>query len=239
MVAALAALGAPATQAVRKLYDESSGDAFWRTRLVEALGRSGDTSLGPWLARILGADPLSVSRVEAAFAMGRLGLHGEVAGLKALAASADPERDRPVLLAVGYALARLGDPAGKPLITQHLVIPEDGSLRWDRIRPGIVAAGELRMGELRPRLEAAAAKADPFVRREAIRALAKLRDRAAIPALIDRLEDPLPGVRGEALAALRSLTGFRYKETAEQWRRWWNQDTEHSPATGESGIRPP
>ncbi|MCB9913784.1 MAG: VWA domain-containing protein [Planctomycetes bacterium] len=65
-----------------------------------------------------------------------------------------------------------------------------------------------------------------FVRSRAYAAAARLRLKAAIPRLIDRLEAEQGRLRGDANDALRSLTGQNYRNNATLWRRWWGENGE-------------
>lgn len=220
MVGTLIALGPNAAAAVEDAYQTSKGDGHWRFRLLEVVGRLRQKRSGPFLLGVLRTDRYPKARAEAALALARVGDRKNLPALQTIAAGLTAEAFRPALLATGYAMAALGDKAGRALIEKHLVVPEGEYRRWDKLRPGVFAAGQLRMKGLRPRLEAIMKRADPFVRREAARALGAMRDRGALPALVQVLKDPVPGVRNEALRSLKALTGFRHKSTHEQWSRW-------------------
>ena len=241
MVGTLVALGAEAATALADAYRLSTGDKFWRFRLIEAVGRIGAPESGEFLEYVLRHDDHAIARAEAALALGRGRYTSSLAALRSVAARS-PLPETEVLLAVGYAMTRLGgDDAGRALIEAHLKAPapvepvagERQAVRWDRLRPGLFAAGELRLRVALPVLARAALEADPFTRREAIVALPKLRDRAAIPSLIDALADPVPSLRDEALAGLRSLTGFRNRTRQDDWRSWWQSQDKgtNSPAS--------
>lgn len=59
----------------------------------------------------------------------------------------------------------------------------------------------------------------------ACRALANIRDRSSIPALIDYLEKWKSGrMKYEATAALRSITGQTFNPDAATWRGWWERE---------------
>jgi len=59
------------------------------------------------------------------------------------------------------------------------------------------------------------------VRSRAAGALATLRSKEAIPALIDRMEAEEGRVKTDARHALESLTTQRFGSNAATWRRWW------------------
>jgi HEAT repeat protein len=246
MVGTLVALGPSAAPAIADAYRLSAGDKFWRFRLIEALGRIGAPESGPFLEGVLLHDDLAIARAEAALALGRGRYATSLAALRSVAARS-PLPETEVLLAVAYAMTRLGDDAaGRALIEVHLVAPspvepvpgERQAVRWDRLRPGVFAAGELRLKKALPVLVRAAREADPFTRREAILALPKLRDRSAIPTLIDALGDTVPSLRDEALAGLRSLTGFRNRVRQDDWRAWWEAE-QKGAASPESPTEAP
>ena len=231
MVASLVALGRDAAPAVQRAFRQSAGDAYWRLMMLNTLGRLNHPDSGAFLAEVLTADAAKEAvRIQAALALGKLKSRAHHELLTGLSHSLSPVNDLPVLLAVAYALALLGDTAGVALIERHLVVPEGKVLRWDRFRPGITAVGKLRLAGLRARVEAFSRRADPFVRRECAQALGDLRMRESIPALIELLRDQVPGVREAAQRALESITGFKHKTGADQWDRWWK-----SESAGQSG----
>jgi hypothetical protein len=63
-----------------------------------------------------------------------------------------------------------------------------------------------------------------MVRSRTASALARLRSRAAIPALIARFEAEQGRVRTDLAAALTSLTGKRFGVSAATWARWWREE---------------
>ncbi len=228
MVGTLISLGPGAAAAVEDAYKSSKGDGHWRFRLLEVLGRLRNRASGRFLLDVLERDKYPKARAEAALALARLGDRAHLTALKAAAANLNDPAWQPSLLATAYALASLGDENGRTLIEKHLIVPDGEYRRWDKLRPGVYAAGQLRMKKLRERLEAILVRADPFVRREAAKALGAMRDRAAIPALVEGLKDRVPGVRKEALQSLKTLTGFRHKESYEQWTRWLAREAQQS-----------
>lgn len=228
MVQRLTTLGPAAVPAVRRAYSESNGDAFWRMSLLDTLGRMGGKGTAVWLLRLANTDPKRPMRARAALALARLAPTALKVDVKRALAGLDPKADRAVILALAYALAAAGDDHGRALIREHLTVPE-AAQRWDMYRPGIRAAGQLRMVDMVDRLAQFSERADPFVRREAVAAMSAIRDRSAIPALIARLKDPIPGVREEAEAALRALTGLRHRTGHAAWSRWWARENAPAP----------
>ncbi len=69
------------------------------------------------------------------------------------------------------------------------------------------------------------------LRSSVVRALAKLRSRAAVPAMIDQLEIEEGRVRTDIGEALKSLTGRNFRSNVDQWRKWYddNKDTFEVP----------
>ena len=61
------------------------------------------------------------------------------------------------------------------------------------------------------------------VRACAANALARMRSRAAIPALIERLESAEGRLATDLRGALRSLTGKDFRSNAKLWRQWWSE----------------
>ena len=228
MIGVLAALGPGAAPHIRALFQKTEltplKTRYARIKLIEAIGLSGDKGSAAFLMDVLTNNSLSPLRVEAAHALGQLRLRGLRKSLKELVGKLDPEHRRAEILAIGYTLARFGDPDGRKLLDIHFVVPKTDIMRWDIVKPAIRAAGALRLKNLRSRVEDAAKRGDPYTRFEAVRALGLIRDRGAIPVLIGSLRDKRPGVRSEALKSLRSLTGYRHKYTYEQWHRWWTKE---------------
>jgi len=76
--------------------------------------------------------------------------------------------------------------------------------RWYVVRNVVVILGRSGRPEIARRLRDALAHREPRVRREALRALFALQGEAAVPTLIDGLDDPDVSVRRHALFLLRS-----------------------------------
>lgn len=72
-------------------------------------------------------------------------------------------------------------------------------------------------------------------RAAAIRSLARIRDRASIERLMERLEKEDGRLRWDIAVALAALTGKMLGYTAEPWREWWdrNAETFEFPASAE------
>lgn len=67
---------------------------------------------------------------------------------------------------------------------------------------------------------------DTFVRLRSVSALLKIKSRAAIPELIDRLDDKSPMVRERAHEALRTITGTDKGKDREPWARAFGRQAE-------------
>ncbi|MCA8978969.1 MAG: VWA domain-containing protein [Planctomycetes bacterium] len=65
-----------------------------------------------------------------------------------------------------------------------------------------------------------------YVKRSTALALAKLRVRDAIPALIDGIEREPGRTKTDYQEALTSLTGQNYRSNVPLWRRWWEENKE-------------
>ena len=227
MVNTLVSMGADAAPAIAKVYGRTRGDDHWRLRLLESLGRMRHAQIPPFLLQVARSDNLQPMRVQALISLGKQGDPQLMTAIRGLKSRFHPEKHRAELLAIGFAIAALGDrKEGVDLIRKHFVVPAVPLQyrRWDLLRPGVYAIGQLRVGEFRLQLEDISERADPFVRREAVEALAALRDRQAIPAIVARLNDEVPGIRKAAVRSLQTLTGLYNKKVPQQWRRWWKDE---------------
>lgn len=65
-----------------------------------------------------------------------------------------------------------------------------------------------------------------YVKRSTALALAKLRVRDAIPALIEGMEREVGRTKTDYQEALTSLTGQNYRSNVPLWRRWWEENKE-------------
>ena len=229
LVNALVSMGADAAPAIQSVFGKTRGDDHWRLRLLEALGRMRHPEIPGFLKRVAKSATLQPMRVQALLSLARQGDKDLRKDIESLKSQFHPEKHRAELLAIGFAVAALGDKeTGKKLIRKHFIVPPVPTQyrRWDLLRPGVYAIGQLRMNEYLPQLEDISERADPFVRREAVRALSALRNKKSIPALVKRLDDEVPGVRMAAVRALQTLTGLYNNKAPNQWRRWWRREQE-------------
>jgi HEAT repeat protein len=63
------------------------------------------------------------------------------------------------------------------------------------------------------------------VRRQAILAVGRLRERAAIPRLLEYLEDDDKGLAGNAHYALKRISGYSFPSSPERWKEWWKRES--------------
>jgi HEAT repeat protein len=73
---------------------------------------------------------------------------------------------------------------------------------------------------LRDQLRACLMREEPGVQRAALRALGELEDAESVPRWIELLERADRGVQGDALWALRRLSGLELTADPADWRRW-------------------
>lgn len=78
--------------------------------------------------------------------------------------------------------------------------------------------------EAREALEGLLADEDRLVRIEAVRRLVTMRDKAAVPALIARLDVESGRVRDDVADGLRLLTGLDHGTSGARWSRWWDNE---------------
>lgn len=105
------------------------------------------------------------------------------------------------------AAARLGDAAARKSALRHLT----GRL------------GDPRVIELRRAFEKKAHDKDPKVATTALQALAQLRDKDAVPAIIGLLDVDDGAVAAAAQAALVTLTCEDLGRKAKRWLDWWGE----------------
>jgi hypothetical protein len=103
------------------------------------------------------------------------------------------------------AAARLGDPRVRKSALRHLAR----------------RLGDPRTVELRRGFEKKANAKDPVVAVAALQALADLRDKNGMPAVLELLESSDPAIAEAAHAALLTLTAEDLGRKSKRWAEWW------------------
>lgn len=203
-------------------------DGYWLEMLLDLLGQLDDARPIPLLSE-LAADTHWGVRVAAIRALGRLGRHVDAATAdrlrQALAPDGPAKTDTAWLAALHFALARIDAPhQAEHQKALAALIPHDRAAIEAMPHPmldvAISLCGEARLPETAPGIRWAALSANRFVAVTAAQTLAVFRDTGAVPYLLTRLEDPQPGIRRAALAALQEITGNRDETRPEAWREW-------------------
>ncbi|HUU42529.1 MAG TPA: HEAT repeat domain-containing protein [Planctomycetota bacterium] len=115
-------------------------------------------------------------------------------------------------------MSRIDDPAVSRVLVHTLRDRED-SLR----AAAAGALGTLKARDAVDDLTRLVDASDDAVRRAALRALGEIGDASCVGQLIDRLDDAEAGRRRDIVLALRQITGERFGDNPEQWRRWYAQ----------------
>ena len=115
-------------------------------------------------------------------------------------------------------MSRVRDPqASRTLI--HMLRNRENSLR-------VAAAdtlGKLKEQDAVDDLIGLTKSSNDTLRRAALRALGTIGDDDCVPRLIDRMEEVTAKERRDILVALRQITGERFGDNPDQWRRWWDK----------------
>ncbi len=216
-------LAVPALVAI--VTEHRRADGYWLEMLIDLLGQLDDARPLPLLGE-LAMDPRWGIRVAAIRAIGRLARHVGPALAERLAQSlAAAEADTAWQAALHFALARI-DPTHRELHHKALaaLIPRERAAVEAIPNPmldvTISLCGEARLPETAIGIRFAALSTNRFVSVTAAQTLAVFRDTGAIPYLLTRLEDPNPGIRRAALAALQEITGNRDETRPDAWRTW-------------------
>ena len=187
------------------------------------------------------AELLAIGDGAAAFACAELlGALGEGALESVAGLLARPEaraRERAALVLADLPHAGPGEERVRAALARLASADPEWNVRAAAVRA--VAARGARDPEVGPALAillAALRDADPSVAREAASGLARLGDRAAVPALINRLErcerEADLGARDACLGALEVLTGTRGPRRPAEWRVWWREHGTRSAPRG-------
>jgi HEAT repeat protein len=237
------ALGAVGGEAVPRLIDVlSDEDPRIRYAAAEALGPTRDPRAVGALLKVM-SDPDPYVRCYAAQALARIGDPRAVRAVLALLKDANQEVRQAARSAMAFiegptdlqALAEaLGDKnaamreaavmgldqagnEGVPLLVNALK-DEAESIR-ERTAQALLRIGDPRaVGPLVARLK----EEHQAVKLAAIKSLVRIGRPEAVPSLIDTLLDTDRPVWGDALMALRTLTGQGFGGDPAEWRHWWN-----------------
>ena len=174
------------------------------------------------LKRFFGKRHPGVERALAVRALGRIGGPGIHAML--LDKLTDETDDR-VLAAGEWAFRRAPASLAEPILSRVM-----------RAREPVSRAVLLRMlgalpgKEARRRIRLRASMGDHWCpRAAAVHALARDRDRAAFPPLIELLDASDPALVTAAVETLSRLTGRRYGRDVIEWKTWWNTVGKEAP----------
>jgi HEAT repeat protein len=180
-----------------------------RIRAATALGGLRDVRALPLLPAALADEDLGH---RAAAALASLGPAGTEALLSAIT-----HMDSRVRQHAAFGLGEIGrnDPRAIPPLTRAL---EDKDF-------DVIAQAHYALLDIgRPAAPAVLAlldKPDPDVRGRAVRLLGEMRERSAVPRLIDLLAGPDSGLRKSAMLALLDISGQPLGYQPERWRKWW------------------
>ena len=105
----------------------------------------------------------------------------------------------------------------------------------------ITALADTRAVEAVELFVSSLARSDWRERAAAIRGLTRVRSKSSIGPLIERLDLEEGRLKGDALEALRALTGRTFVGNPERWREWWSasKDRFRLPDTVAVGAAPP
>ena len=142
--------------------------------------------------------------------------------LAAVLRSADPAAARPLLDALGSTR----DPRALGYLSE--IARTNPKLKWQAA--GLVPrCGSSLNAELDKQflewVRVELQSAPPSYARTLLACVNALDDGTWVPNLIDRLEDENSGIREEALAGLRSISGVAYPMDPKPWRAWYETET--------------
>jgi HEAT repeat protein/regulator of sirC expression with transglutaminase-like and TPR domain len=214
---ALLALGATARDPLREMLLDKNTAPGLRAMALRMLREhhADDPELPSQVAGLLDA-PDRLLKIEAIKTLGSLDEPTFNRRLSPLLTDADPE----IRLWSACTLAQRGDDdATEPLI--QFLDADQTEFRWLAARGLSYLKDEKSLPALARHL------ADPawIVRVHAVRALRAFPLRAGFfPSLLERLEDPQPEVRREAVRTLESWTGQSLGADRKRWENWWERN---------------
>jgi hypothetical protein len=215
----LVALGEAAVAPVQEALAHSPLHEPAALVFVEVLGRIGSRAL-PAQKELLRVARQKVGFVgpTAIVALGRIGSTEARSEIEALRTAAIAEGALGTQVAAAYALFRLGDKAARAQVAAAL---QPGDIQQSN--PGLALLviplfAELELREALPVIRAAARHESFFARREAARALGRLRDTESVDLLLGMVGAE-PSVHEAAAKALQRITGESHW-SADAWKAW-------------------
>jgi HEAT repeat protein len=220
----LAGLGT-ATEAaiIQVLRKEKGADGYWVIKCIDLLGQLGRQDSAVFLSSLLD-DKRTEVRTRAAVALGRLSAPSTKEAVESTFTRIKDGPDLGFKIALLYAIDRIG-----PFSTQRRkdaakLLPQDkaglGKISPLHLITAAEVAKEWPIPEALGSLRILASHIGPFIRRQAIDALGRLKDTGAIPVLVGRLKDEVPSIRTASMRALRAITGNTGPKTEEAWEAW-------------------
>ena len=148
------------------------------------------------------------------------------------------DTDNSVRVAAVIAVYRLGGPRSVAALARMLRDP-NAEVR----RVTVSCIGWLRQVDLSGQIAPLLSDGSVHVRLSALEAISNLRGHEAVPALIERLGDPVESVRRKTFTVLQEITGKKMGEhypendadrelLMARWRHWWREEAGHRSAVG-------
>lgn len=257
--AALVALGPEATAGIEASLDAAPTSPY-APSLARALGRLSNDGALPAIGRLAKAPKPDVRR-GAAMALATVQTRAGLDAALAMLADESPmvahaaietvvELDgAPTKLPARNEVGRLFDRGRNTMArvraaqcVQRLGGPEAGAILERGLRdydPDVRSASADALGRLGSADEGARSDLVAMLRddreleprKQAALALGRLRERSACPTLIECLSAESSGLRGNAVWALRAISGYSFPEMPERWADWWKREGSRATAT--------
>ncbi len=211
--------------AVEAVEAEPRADGYWLLQLVRLLGQLDDDRALPLLHRLSVTPGRWEVRIRATQALAHLARPASLAVLEDTLSRASEGGNIALEAAARFALSRVA-PSRAAAERAALVdlVPRD--------RQGLAATPpiildilieivrEARLPRALHGVRLASRSDNRFVRKQALKTLAALQDTGGIPYALERVEDPIPSIRRQALTTLQTITGMRTMTRPRQWRQW-------------------
>ncbi|GEM_PF-4357687 len=196
--------GRDAVMPIIELYSKIRRDSFNKFHLIRILGEIGSEEAVPFLVGLLDAKEW-FARANAAFALGLMGQAPEPAGLAERFDAVRDSADAAYAYALAYALARSGDHRGKETLLGALRTEAVKNGNWGYTRYAVEAVGLLGYSEACPFMVDALRHADLFLRKEALRTVARLscRELPVLESVVQSLDHPARSLRDMASETLK------------------------------------